>query len=110
MTWSIVYENNAKIELNDIYDYIAYTLRVPVTAEKQIDRIITAIISLSDFPLKCRLYSDEPWRSKGLRVLDVDNYSVFYVPDETTNVITVYHIIYSRRDFGRHLGEPEEYV
>jgi toxin ParE1/3/4 len=40
-------------------------------------------------PLRYHLYKKEPWHSKGLRVLPVDNYLTFYLPAEakTADVI-----------------------
>jgi toxin ParE1/3/4 len=33
-------------------------------------------------PFRYQLYEKEPWHSKGLRVLPIDNYLVFYMPVE----------------------------
>ena len=44
--YSVVYSPKAKNDLKEIYTYIAFTLSVPTTAEKQINRIRKAILSL----------------------------------------------------------------
>ena len=40
--YSVVYSPKAKDDLKEIYTYIAFTLSVPTTAEKQINRISKA--------------------------------------------------------------------
>ncbi|MEG3072496.1 MAG: hypothetical protein RQM92_18180 [Candidatus Syntrophopropionicum ammoniitolerans] len=40
---------------------------------------MNAINGLDEMPLRHKLYQNEPWHSKGLRVLPVDNYLVFYI-------------------------------
>jgi len=41
-----------------------------------------AAAKLKQMPLRHQLYQKEPWRSKGLRVLHIDNYLAFYLPIE----------------------------
>lgn len=50
--YSVVYSPKAKDDLKEIYTYIAFTLSVPTTAEKQINRIRKAIRSLDFMPLR----------------------------------------------------------
>jgi toxin ParE1/3/4 len=94
MTWVVDYANSAKQDLRDIYDYIADVLLEPVTAEKQTERIMDAADSLDHMPLRYRLYDKEPWRSKGLRILPVDNYIVLYIPDESNHTVIIIRIVY----------------
>ncbi len=98
MMYKILYSVAAKNDLKSIYEYIAYELFVPETAYSQVDRIIRAIGSLETFPYRCKIYDKEPWSSKGLRFLTVDNYIVFYYPIEEDRVVRIIRIIYSGRD------------
>jgi toxin ParE1/3/4 len=68
--------------LRGIYEYIAFSLLEPATAKKQTRRIMDAAAKLKQMPLRHQLYQKEPWRSKGLRVLHIDNYLAFYLPIE----------------------------
>jgi len=104
MTWDVNYTNDALQDLQDIYDYIALILLEPGIAEKQTDRIMNAADSLDHMPLRYRLYDDEPWRSRGLRVLPVDNYLIFYLPDESQNTIAIIRIMYGGRDVDKQLN------
>ncbi len=96
--WLINYTKNAYSELDAIYKYIAEDLNVPNTASKQIKRITSAIDSLEEMPLRNPLYDNEPWKSRGLRKMLIDNYIVFYFPNETNNEIVIMHIFYSGRN------------
>ena len=71
---------------------------VPETAARQAERIMKAARSLEQIPMRYRLYEREPWHSQGLRVLPVDNYLVFYLPDETNATVSIIRIMYGGRD------------
>lgn len=60
-------------------------------------------MGLEEFPEKFRHYEKEPWRSRGLRVMPVDNYLVFYIPDQDTGIVTVIRIMYAGRDVDSQL-------
>ena len=105
MIWDVYYADSARKDLQGIYDYIADVLSEPGIAERQIDRIIDAADSLEHMPFRYRLYDYEPWHSRGLRVLPVDNYLVFYIPDESRSTVAVIRIMYRGRDIEKHLEQ-----
>jgi toxin ParE1/3/4 len=105
MIYEIIYTEDALQDLEGIYQYISQTLLEPSIAEKQADRIMDAVDSLESMPLRFRLYEHEPWHSKGLRVLPVDNYLVFYLPDEVENIVAIIRIMYGGRDIEKQLGK-----
>jgi toxin ParE1/3/4 len=107
MSWNIMYTATARRDLRDIYEYIACELFVPETAAGQIQRIMKEIRALDKLPMRFRLYEEEPWHSKGLRFFPVDNYLVFYLPDEIKNTVNIVRIIYGGRDICRQLGETK---
>ena len=78
------------------------------TAEKQAGRIMDAADSLGHMPLRHRRYEMEPWRSRGLRVLLVDNYALFYLPDEAKNSVSIIRIMHGSRDINMRLSETGE--
>lgn len=86
-------------DLRGIYEYIAFELLSPDNAAGQLDRLEKNITGLGDFPEKFRLYEKEPWRSRGLRVMPVDNYLVFYFPDRDAGIVTVIRVVYAGRDW-----------
>jgi len=105
MKWNVFYTEDAESDLQGIYDYISYVLLEFLTAKKQTDRIMDAVDSLDHMPLRHQLYEHEPWHTKGLRVLPVDNYLIFYLPDESEGTVAIICIMYGGRDIDRHLNK-----
>ena len=105
MIWTVDYAESAKQDLRGIYGYISDTLLEPAIAANQTNRIMDAADSLDHMPLRHRIYNREPWRSRGLRVLPVDNYMVLYLPDESKRTVTIIRIMYGGRDIDKHLAE-----
>ena len=105
MTYDVKITEHARLDMKMIYEYIADTLMESVTAEKQYTRIETAVFSLNQMPERFRRYEKEPWRSRNLRVMPVDNYIVFYTVDNEKRVVSVARIMYGRRDTEKELDD-----
>lgn len=105
MSFHVVYSAEARQDLRDIYQYIAFELLEPETAAGQANRIMNEISSLDEMPMRHRRYEEEPWYSQGLRVMPVDNYLVFYLPDETNKTVSIIRIMYGGRDISKQLNE-----
>ncbi len=80
---------------------------MPDTASAQIQRIFKMVRELDEMPMRFKLYEDEPWKSKGLRFVPVDNYLIFYLPKEESNVVSIVRVIYGGRDMKKQLRETE---
>ena len=98
MKWEIIYSKESRQDLRNIYEYIAYRLLSPNTAAGQSHRIMKAIRSLDEMPLRYRRYEEEPLYSRGVRFVPVDNYLVFYLPDELNHTVNIARVIYGGRD------------
>jgi toxin ParE1/3/4 len=103
MSYNIIYTKEAEQDLVDIFEYIAKNLLVMETAKKQTKRIMRAIDGLNEMPMRHKLYEDEPWHSKGLRILPVDNYLVFYMVLEEGNTVAIVRIMYGGRNIEQQL-------
>ena len=79
MSWNIVYSEQARLDLRRIYEYISNELRH-------------------------HLYEEEPWHSMGIRFFPVDNYLVFYLPNETEEIVNIVRIMYGGRDIRKQLS------
>lgn len=101
----IVYTAQARQDMRDIYEYIALELLAPETAAGQTQRIMQTIRSLGEMPMRHQLYGEEPWHSRGIRFLPVDNYLIFYLPEEPQNTVNIIRIMYGGRDVRRQLSE-----
>lgn len=105
MIFEVQISEQADNDLREIYEYIAFELRSPDNAAKQLDRLEKAICNLSNFPEKYRRYQNEPWYSRGLRLFPVDNYLVFYIPNNDARIITVIRVMYGGRDIPNVLDD-----
>ena len=81
MMYEVELSEQADSDLRGIFEYIAFELQSPENASGQLDRLEEQILSLDTMPERYRKYEKEPWKSRGLRVLPVDNYVVLYIPD-----------------------------
>ncbi|MBQ7227392.1 MAG: type II toxin-antitoxin system RelE/ParE family toxin [Clostridia bacterium] len=82
------------MEIRGIHNYISYKLLSPKTANKQTQRILDGIKSLSEMPKRNPLYEKEPWKGRGLRKLIIDNYTAFYWTNDKTKEVVVFHVFY----------------
>jgi len=105
MIWYVEYSAEAYTDIAGIHQYISDVLFAPDAAEKQFNRIMDAIDSLTRLPLRYRLYDKEPWRSRGLRVMPVDRYLIFYLPDEVRQIVYIVRIMYAGRNIEAGLAE-----
>lgn len=103
MSCDIKLTRDAEKDLCDIFEYIAFLLQSPQNAAGQLDRLEQGIASLDNMPERFRIYEREPWTSRGLRVMPVDNYLVFYLTEIETETVTVLRIMYGGRDTERQL-------
>ena len=98
MIYQVSTTEQAGADLRGVYEHIAFELLSPDNAAGQLDRLEEHIIGLENFPEKFKPYEKEPWHSRGLRVMPVDNYLVFYIPDKETRIVTVIRVMYAGRD------------
>ena len=107
MSFRVVYSGAAKDDLRRIYEYIAYELSEPLIASNQAKRIMETVRSLEEMPSRFRLYESEPWRSRGLHVVPVNNYLVFYMIDNGNSTVKIVRIMYGGRDIKTQLEESD---
>ncbi len=98
MIYEVMMTAQADADLRGIYEYIAFELLSPDNAMGQLGRLEKKITELEKYPKKYRAYEKEPWYSRGLRVMSVDNYLVFYIPDDTAGTVTVMRVMYDGRN------------
>ncbi len=103
MIFEIEISNQADIDLRNIYEYIAFELQSPENASGQLDRLEKSIMGLDQMPERFREYEKEPWHSRGLHIMPVDNYCVLYIPDNEKAVVTIIRVMYGGRDIDTQL-------
>ena len=90
MIYEVELSEQADSDLREIFEYIAFELQSPENTSGQLDRLEEQILSLDIMPERYRKYENEPWKSRGLRVLPVDNYVIFYIPDSIRMTIAAF--------------------
>ena len=104
MIYGVEVSEQADSDLREIFEYIAFELQSPEIASRQLNRLEKHILSLDTMPKCYQKYEKEPWKSRGLRVLPVDNYVVLYIPDSNKKVVTILRVMYAGRDIDNHLN------
>ncbi len=105
--YSVSYSENALNDLKEIYSYIANELFVPDTAAAQVTHIREVVRSLDMMPDRHALVEWEPWHSKGMHQLPVDNFIVYYLVDDKMRNVIVVRIFYSGRDIEDIINSEE---
>lgn len=108
MTYSIEMTRQAIDDLKSIFEYIAVELQSPQAASTQFSRLENRIMALDNLPERYRLYDKEPWKSRGLRIMPVDNYCVFYITDNHSQTVSIIRIMYAGRDYETLFQEMSE--
>lgn len=98
MTFEVHLSSQAKQDLGDVYDYIACAMQNPLAADGLLGRLEKAILSLDKMPERYRIYEKEPWHSRRLRVMPVEHYIVYYIPDTQSGIVQVIRVMYGGRD------------
>ena len=102
--YSVNFANRACGDLRDAARYVAAQFSAPAAASRRVKNIKKTIGKrLSSAPRKSGPVAvcDNPLASMGIRVISVENRTVFFVVDESEKVVNVLRIIQSRRDWAR---------
>lgn len=101
--YEIIITPDAESDLNEIDDYITYTLLAPYTAISYLRDIRSHIAELSSAPKRFRLVEDEPWHSQGIRRMNAKNFAVFFYVFEEYSEVYIQNVIYQKRDITKVL-------
>lgn len=97
-SYKVIYSPEALDDIRNIYSYIAFDLKVPDTAQGQVDRIRKEIRSLDFMPLRYAIVDWEPWRSMEMHKVPVDNFVIYYTVSTKSLTVTVIRIFYGGQD------------
>ncbi|MBQ8699252.1 MAG: type II toxin-antitoxin system RelE/ParE family toxin, partial [Schwartzia sp.] len=89
MKYAVNLSDEANADLREIFRYIAIHLQSPENAVGQLQRLEQHIRGLDEFPYRFRKYEKGVWKKRGLRVMPVDRYCVFYIPNDATKTVTI---------------------
>lgn len=105
MSYAVEISEQADADLRAIFEYIALDLKSVQNAVGQLTRLEKNIYSLDEMPERYRRYGKEPWHSRGLRIMPVDNFCVFYIPDNEKSVVNIVRVMYGGRDIDAELAQ-----
>ena len=108
MKYKLLFTKQMENDLKAIYDYIAFTLLAHDIAAGQLDRIEKAIMKLQEMPERYRLYEEEPWHSKGLRRMPIDNFIALYIPRNDDKTVTVIRVLYSGSNIDEQMKDYDK--
>lgn len=103
MTYRVRISEQADADFRGIYEYIAFHLHSVQNAALQLERLEKAIYELDTMPNRYAAYKNGKWEERGLRRMPVDNYLVYYIPDEEKQTVEVLRVLYGRMDVDRVL-------
>lgn len=104
-SYNIIITPDAEDDLVGLRNYIADVLLARDTARNYIRAIRKEIASLSEMPARYKPVDDEPWHSRGIRRIIVNNFFVYYRVDEDQKRAFILNVIYARRDQFRVLEQ-----
>ena len=103
--YNVIITPEAYHDLTEINDYISYALQAPETADRYVDRIEHATMSLEFMPTKYSLVGFEPWHTLGVRHFPAENFIVYYYVREEHFSVYVISVIYTKRDQQKVLND-----
>ena len=109
MIYKIKITDQADNDIRNIYEYIAYELPSPENANRQLNRIEKCIMSLYDMPERHRFYDSEPWKSRRLHIVPIDNYCILYIVDNDDTTVSIMRVMYLGRDIDVQLNKYTKY-
>ena len=105
ISYEVRMSNQANYDIKSIYEYIAFELLSPENVVGQVIRLEESILNLDTLPERFKEYDKEPWKSRGLRIMPVDNYLVFYIPDKEKRQVVVIRVMYAGRNVDIELNK-----
>ena len=103
MRYTVNLSPEAVKDIDGIFQYIAIALGEKEIAVNMINLIEKKILSLDEMPGRHKIFDNEPWKSRGVHIMPVKKYLVFYVVDESNNSVNVFRVIYGSRDIEKIL-------
>jgi len=89
----------AKMDLENIFQYIALELVNPESALELIEKFETKFKDICKFPKAYPLIINTSLDNHHLRKSIVDNFIIIYLYDEDKELINIVRVIYAKRDY-----------
>lgn len=96
--YKLVYLPIAKEDITKVVLYITEHLKATKAAIDLLNSIETSILKLAEFPYSYKVYKTANEYENEYRILPVKNYLIFYTVNEEEKTVTIYRVIYSKRN------------
>ena len=103
MSYVVEMTDQARTDLRDIYEYIAFSLQSKINADRQLDRMEREILSLSVLPERYKVLDLGYETAKTVRMVAVDRYCVIYHVAKERGTVQILRILYGGRDIPAEL-------
>lgn len=96
--YSVNVTTDAQAQMQATTTYIAVELQAKDTARKWLAEMKKGLASLSSMPARIPLTPEEPWHSRGIHRLLIENFYAYFWIDEDKRQVWVIAVIYSRAE------------
>lgn len=90
-SYKVVLVPQAQRQIKEIYGYILEVLKNPAAAQRTVDAIKDAVMSLKTMPERGHLRQTGPFADGRHRTLRVNNYLIVYTVEEKTVYVLAIH-------------------
>lgn len=98
MTYKIQLTPMVITQAKEIKNYISIALSSSIAAKNWINHLKESIKKLDEMPNRFPIVDEEPWKTRKIHRMNVDNYFVYYLVDEGAKVVAIQTIIYAKRN------------
>ena len=105
MQYKVILTKSAATDIEHIADYIAVNLRERQTALKMVRKIRETAMSLQTMPEKYPVVQDNFLALKGVRMVTINHYLMFYTVDHAKGIVSVLNVVYGKREWISFLTE-----
>ena len=102
--WHINYSKEARQDILSIKNYFLLKSLSHTLINSKVKKVLDTIDTLPTFPNRHQRCMDEPWYSYGIRFMPIDNFIVFYLPDNRSKNILISRIMTSKNNFSQSLS------
>lgn len=99
----IVFTNDCKQEMNDIYNYMSNNLYSPKAAKELMNKVETTIQRLKDIPKAYMTIKKYNELEMEYRRIVINNYVIIYTISEEKNSIYIVHMYYGGSNYFKNI-------
>ncbi|MCD8200525.1 MAG: type II toxin-antitoxin system RelE/ParE family toxin [Clostridia bacterium] len=108
MEYTVEISNSASHQILEAKEYILNVSNSSNISNNWLDNIESEIESLRVSPFRNRLMNIEPWKSRGMRKMNVKGFIIYYYVDKNTKTVNVVAFIYGKRNQIAQLNKIEK--